>query len=136
MMAKILCHGVYQKADIFKIVPTADNIEEEYVLYLSSCVICDRPVLEIHRIDTLGKILEPVRLKTKNIPKFLDSMTVLWKPVKLRSIAIPFSRFSLNYNEYGKRKKCYQNLYSLELGKIDTDPYKNLKHYKAASLYH
>lgn len=129
-MVKILCHSVLQKTQVFKIVPTKENVQEEFVLYLEKCVICQKPVLEIRRVDDLGNFLEPVRLRTKNIQKFLDKMNVIWKPDKVVSINAPYSKFNLGYNEYGTKKKCYQNISNLQLGKIETDPYLDLIGYK------
>ena len=129
-MVKILCHSVLQKAEVFKIVPTKKNVQDEFVLYLEKCAICEKPVLEIRRVDDLGNYLEPVRLRSKNIQKFLDSMSVIWKPEKVVPINTPYSRFSLGYNEYGTKKKCYQNISNIQLGKIETDPYLDLMVYK------
>ena len=133
-MVRLLCHSVSQKADLYRIVPTKENIQEEYVLYVQNCVICGKPVLEINRLDIWGNKLEPVRLRTKNIQKFLDSMNVIWKPKKIYAINPAFSRFTLNYNEYGTLKKCCQNFSNLHIGKIETDPYKDLKNFKISDL--
>lgn len=130
-MVKLLCHAVSQKAELFKIIPQKENIQSEFVLYLKSCVICNNPVLEIIRIDNFNNKLAPVRLKTKNIPKFLDSMSVIWKPEKINYINSAFSGFALGYNHYGTRKKCFQNISNLRIGKIETDPFANLRSYKA-----
>ncbi len=120
-MVRILCHGALQKSEILKIEPTKSGIKDEYVFYLKSCAICNNPVLQILRIDIWGNILEPVRLKTKNIEKFLNSMSVIWKPQKLNLTDKVYSDFYLEYNEYGIKKKCYQNLSCVKLGKIETD---------------
>ncbi|OGI28904.1 MAG: hypothetical protein A2287_05125 [Candidatus Melainabacteria bacterium RIFOXYA12_FULL_32_12] len=129
-MVKILCHSVYQNAELFKIVPTKENIQDEFVLYLEKCVICEKPVLEIKRMDDMGNCLEPIRIRTKNIQKFLDSMSVIWKSKKVVPMNTPYSKFSLYYNEYGVKKKCHQNISNLQLGRIETDPYMDLKTYK------
>lgn len=128
-MARILCHSIKQKAQLFKVVPTKKGVQDEFVVYLEKCVICEKPVLEIVRFDMWGKLICPVRLKTKNIKAFLDSMNVIWKPEKIAYIQGGISRFVLGYNEYGVHKKCSQNLYNIQLGKIETDPYKNIKPY-------
>jgi len=125
-MVRILCHGVSQKAEIFKIIPTKLGIKDEFACYLKSCAICQNPVLQVLRVDIWGNILEPVRLKTKNIEKFLCSMSVIWKPEKLNFSSRAYSDFHLEYNEYGIKKRCYQNLSSVKLGKIETDIYKDL----------
>lgn len=133
-MVRLLCHAVYQNAELFQIVPTKENVKEEFVLYLKNCVICEQPVLEIRRIDIWGCGMEPVRVKTKNIQKFLDSMSVIWKPGKIHPVNVVHSKFSLGYNEFGTRKKCFQNLSNLYLGRVETDPYENLKNYKNRKL--
>jgi hypothetical protein len=125
-MVRILCHGASQKSEIFKIEPTKSGIKDEFVFYLKKCAICENPVLQILRIDIWGNVLEPVRLKTRNIEKFLNSMSVIWKPQKLNLSSQAHSDFYLEYNEYGIKKRCYQNLSSVKLGKIETDIYKDL----------
>lgn len=125
-MVRILCHGALQKSEIYKIVPTKSGIKDEYVFHLKNCNICNNPVLQILRIDIWGNILEPVRLKTKNIEKFLNSMSVIWKPKRLNLSNTVYSDFYLEYNEYGIKKKCYRNLSCVKLGKMETDLFKDL----------
>ncbi|MFH0702169.1 MAG: hypothetical protein V2B14_01340 [bacterium] len=126
-MPRIWCHRRNQKAELFKIVPTRENIQEEFILYLKSCEVCNRPALEIIRVDVWGTLLEPARLKSKNIKKFLDSMSVIWKPKNFGFYQRGFSRFMLGYNEYGLHKKCFQNFSNLKIGIIETDPYLDLR---------
>ncbi len=129
-MAKVWCCRRFQDAYIYKITPTRKNILEEFVLYRSSCSYCSRPVLEILRIDDSDTLLEPVRLNSKNIHNFVDSMDVLWKSKRNFRSKHHFSKFVLGYNEFGKIKKCTKNFSSLSLGKIETNPFINLKTYK------
>lgn len=130
-MIKIMCHSVCQKAEFFEIKPTKYSIKKEFVLYLKKCVICNKPVLEIVRIDSFGELLKPVRLRSKNMETFLKSMVIIRRMKKLKVVPTSgFSGFVLDYNEFGKRKKCSQNFSNLQLGRIETDPYLNLRVYK------
>ena len=78
-MTTILCHGHRQQVEVFYIKPTKENIQIEKILYLRECNVCGNPVLEIQRVDIWGKILEPVRIKSKNIQKFMQDMTIIHK---------------------------------------------------------
>lgn len=128
-MTRIICHSVKQNAQVFKVVPTKKNTADEFVVYLDKCVVCNQSVLEIIRFDCWGEPFDTVRLKTRNISAFLDSMSVIWKPKKIAYMQTPSSRFVLGYNEFGVKKKCSQNISSLMLGKIETDPLLDLKNY-------
>ena len=130
-MAKIWCCRRFQQAEVFKIKPTKLNILEEFVLYNRGCSCCSKPILEILRADADENILKPVRLNSKNIPAFIKKMDVLWQPRKFPHFKSKISKFVLNYNEFGKIKKCFGNLSGLIIGRIETDPVINLKAYKA-----
>jgi len=129
-MAKVWCCRRFQIAEIFKIAPTRKNVLEEFVLYNHCCSCCKKPVLEILRLDVKENILKPVRLNTRNISAFVESMEILWKPKKSFHPKNKISKFILKYNEFGKVKNCSKNLSNLILGKIETDPVLNLKAYK------
>lgn len=126
-MAKVLCHGVNQKARFFKIKPTKEGISEEYVLYLPACVKCGNKTLIIQRIDKNNEPVEPVRLKQKKIDEFLKAMTVLEEENKGFAKSVRASKHYLNYSEYGIKKRCYQNLSGTRIGRVDTDLFDNLK---------
>ena len=129
-MAKIWCCRRFQDAQIFKITPTKKDVLEEFVLYNQRCSCCNQPILEILRADTDENILKPVRLNSKKIQAFINKMDILWKPKKEFCPKSKISKFILNYNEFGKIKKCSRNLSGLNLGRIETDPVINLKSYK------
>lgn len=129
-MAKIWCCRRFQDAEVFKITPTRNNILEEFVLYRHSCSFCQKPVLEILRMDINEDILKPVRLNPKNISLFTEKMEVLKNLNKKFIPKNKISKFVLKYNEFGKTKNCSANLVNLWLGKIETDPVINLKTYK------
>jgi len=129
-MAKIWCCRRFQNAEIFKINPTKNHVFEEFVLYVQSCSCCAQPVLEILRVDEEENILKPVRLNSKKIPFFIKKMEILWKPRKEFYYKNKISKFVLNYNEFGKIKKCSKNLSDLNLGRVETDPVINLRVYK------
>ena len=152
-MAKIWCCRRFQDAEIFKINPTRKGVLEEFVLYVQGCSCCSQPVLEILRADFDENILKPVRLNPDKIPSFIKKMNVigflsgikacksifegtedlnafLKKPAKGFYHKTKISKFVLNYNQFGKIKKCAKNFSNLDLGKIETDPVINLKTYK------
>lgn len=128
-MVRLLCHGINQKADLFQIVPTRESVSEEFVMYLEKCIKCSAQILEIHRIDIWGNRLMPVRLKSSKIHNFLKSMNVIWQPKRISTTVPINSGFYLYYNEYGKKKKCFQSLAGLQLGKSETDLYTDLKYF-------
>ena len=129
-MAKIWCCRRFQHAEVYKIIPTKKDILEEFILYNQRCSCCNQPVLEILRADVEENILKPIRLNSKNIPAFIKKMNVLWEPRKFSFPKSKISKFILNYNEFGKIKKCSKNLSGLSIGRIETDPVINLKNYK------
>lgn len=129
-MARLVCCGVGQKAEIVKISPTKQNISHEFILHLKKCVKCEKQSLEIIRIGLYGEKINPVRLKTANISDFLSDIHILWKPKTLNLVPKYLPRFLLNYNEYGVIKKCNSNLSSLTLGRVETDPLIDLKRFK------
>jgi len=130
-MAKIWCCRRFQDAEVFKINPTKSNVFEEFILHVQGCSCCGQPVLEILRVDEDENILKPVRLNPKKIPFFINKMEVLWRPRKEFYHKNKISKFVLNYNEFGKIKKCSKNLSNLILGRIETDPVIDLKVYKS-----
>jgi hypothetical protein len=134
-MVRLTCHGLNQNAVLFKIVPSSEKVHEEFVFYLKRCSICKKPVVEIVKIDIWGNKIETVRLKTKNIPGFLRSMRVISRPDKIYCTENLFSKFYLHYNEYGIRKKCFQNLSNLSLGRIETDLYEDLRTFKKSAMF-
>lgn len=129
-MSKIRCCRVLQKAEIFKVVPRFDGVQDEFVLYLDSCVMCGNPLVEIVSLDLYGEMLKPVRLRKDKIDKFLDSMDVIWKPKRLSNNNSGHFSWALEYNEWGRRRKCSSNLWSLRIGQLETDPYIDLKRYQ------
>jgi len=130
-MAKVWCCRRFQPAEVINIAPTKSSISDEFVFYNPSCSFCGKPILEIIRIDETGLVLNPVRLKTKNIHSFIEKINVLFKKKKSFKPKSKISKFVLGYNEYGKMKKCYANLSNLSLGKIELNPYNNLKNLKS-----
>jgi len=129
-MTKIWCCRRFQEAEVFKISPTRKNILQEFVLFTKACSCCKSPVLEIIRADINEKMLKPVRLSPKKVSGFVEKMDVLWKPRKTFCPKNKISKFVLNYNEFGKVRKCSSNLSALMIGRIETDPVGNLKTYK------
>ena len=130
IMPKVWCCRRFQDAEIYKILPTRNNILEEFVLFRKACSYCNRSILEILRMDKNMNILKPVRLKTKNIHSFMKDMEILCKLKPHHKPKNKISRFILRYNEFGKIKNCSNNLSDLKIGKIETNPIKNLKTYK------
>lgn len=134
-MAKVWCCRRLQDAQVFKIYPTRKNVLEEFVLYMKCCSSCNSSVLEILRVDTFKNILKPLRINSKKIEKFIKNMKILWKPKQNFQKGKKISRFILNYNEFGKIKKCTKNLSNLKIGKIETNPISNLYVFKEACRY-
>lgn len=115
------CRGIQQHIELYNVIPTRTGINEELVLYLPECKICGKPSLEIRRVDIWGEIIKPVRINIKNVEKFRENMIVLWEPNSLNEGKNSKGGFYLYCVEYGHRTKCFSNLSTLKMGKIEQD---------------
>lgn len=116
----VCCHG-RRKSKSYVISP-----EEKYYSaqldYLEKCAICGHSVAQVTRTDFNDKIsvYRQVNEKARKLFEKLQTSILFEKePEGLKIQA--YSKFYLNYNEYGVKKRCYANLSSLKIGLFDND---------------
>ncbi|HNW26664.1 MAG TPA: hypothetical protein PLG15_00095 [Candidatus Gastranaerophilaceae bacterium] len=124
-MGYIHCCGAKRKSKSYTLVP-----EKNYLLveldYLIKCPACGHTVVQITRIDFNHDIsfVRKVNEKAKKLFENLQNSILCKKEPEYKSIKV-FSKFYLNYNEFGVKKKCYSNLSSLKIGLFENNPYIN-----------
>lgn len=126
-MSYIHCCAGLRKSKSYSISP-----EENYLFaqvdYLEKCPICGHTVTQITRIDSDNKVSVCRKINDKArrlFEKLKDSILFEKKPEEVRIKA--YSKFYLNYNEFGIKKKCYSNLSTLKIGLFEN---KDLNHYE------
>lgn len=125
-MSYIHCCAGLRKSKSYSISP-----EENYLFaqldYLEKCPICGHTVTQITRIDSDNKVSVCRKINDKArklFEKLKESILFEKKPEGVRIKA--YSKFYLNYNEFGVKKKCYSNLSTLKIGLFEN---KDLNHY-------
>lgn len=103
------------------ILPADKEYTYKQIDYLETCPICGHTVLQLSKIDSFQKITI-YRIKNKKARTFFEKyskdMTEL-KQINGNIFYKNSGKFYLNYNEYGKKRKCYSNLSSMKLGLFD-----------------
>lgn len=118
-MGSIHCCGGLRKSKSYCVAP-----EEGYLIcevdYLEHCPVCDHTVVQLTRINLDNEVSvcrkinkKAIKLFEKIKPLILYEKEAGWRKVKA------FSRFYLNYSEYGVKKRCYSNLSTMKLGLYD-----------------
>lgn len=118
-MGYVQCCSALHKCRTF-LFKTYNNVIFKQVDYLEKCPICGHTVLQLTKINLENKILV-YRIKNKKARTFLEKYSK--DIIKEETISNKYIRyhgkFYLNYNEYGKIKKCYSNLRTMKLGLFD-----------------
>ncbi|MFA7658785.1 MAG: hypothetical protein WCY19_05070 [Candidatus Gastranaerophilaceae bacterium] len=78
---------------------------------------CGKFILELERTNKEGR-QKPKRFYGKEAYEIHDKLekSILHK---IGSSNVVCGRFYLNYGEYGKKKRCYSNLSTLKMGRLD-----------------
>lgn len=125
-MSYIHCCAGLRKSKSYSISP-----EENYLFaqvdYLDKCPICGHTVTQITRIDSDNNVSVCRKINDKArklFEKLKASILFEKKPEGVRLKA--YSKFYLNYNEFGVKKRCYSNLSTLKIGLFEN---KDLEHY-------
>jgi hypothetical protein len=115
-MGHIHCCAGLRKSKTYSISP-----EENYMLaqidYLDECPICGHTIAQLTRIDFDNNVsvCRKVNDKAKKLFNKIKGLILFEKKEEgIRFKA--YSRFYLNYNEFGIKKKCYSNLSSMKIG--------------------
>ena len=119
-MGYIQCCSALHKCRTFLFKCDNQSIYKQ-VDYLEKCPICGHTVLQLTKIDTKNIILF-YRIKNKKARTCLEkySKDIIEEKTNSSNKYIKYQgKFYLNYNEYGKIKKCYSNLSTLKLGLFD-----------------
>lgn len=122
-MGYIHCCGGKRKTQSYEISPKGNFFAVE-LDYLEKCPICGHTVAQLTRIDFDNNIsyCRKINQKARRLFETLkDSILRKKQPETLRLKA--YSKFYLNYNEYGVKKRCYANLSSLKLGLFDNEKF-------------
>lgn len=102
--------------------------KENYLLVqmdlLETCPVCGHTVVQLTRIDFDNNIsyCRKVNEKARKLFKKLEGLILYKKEtqgVRLKA----YSKFYLNYNEFGVKKRCYANLSALKIGLLDNEKF-------------
>ncbi len=120
-MGYLQCCGGLRECRTFELIP-----DEKYKIkemdYLEECPVCGHTVLQLTRIDFKNNV-SGYRITNKKARKFFEKYHKdIYQEKKESSVFVKQQgKFYLNYNEYGKKKKCYSNLSSLKIGLFDNN---------------
>ena len=116
MLSYIHCCAGLRKSKSYSISP-----EENYFLaqvdYLEMCPVCGHTVTQLTRIDFDNNVSVCRKINDKARQLFNKLKKSILFEKKAEGVKInSYSRFYLNYNEYGVKKRCYSNLSTLKMG--------------------
>lgn len=121
-MGYVHCCGGLRLCKTFEL-KTDEKYKIKELSYLEECPICGHTVLQLTKVDFLNKI-SIYRLNNKKAKKFLEKYSKdIVKEIDIQeNFAFKaFGKFYLNYNEYGRKRKCYSNLSSMKIGLFDNN---------------
>lgn len=115
-MGYIHCCAGLRKSKTYAISPE-ENYSFAQVDYLENCPICGHTVAQLTRIDFDNNvsICRKINDKARRLFHKLKKI-ILFERNSESSCPKTYSKFYLNYNEFGVKKKCYSNLSSLKIG--------------------
>lgn len=119
-MGYIHCCAGLRKSKTYSVSPEEDYLQAQ-VDYLENCPICGHTVVQLTRIDFENNISVCRKINDKArklFNKFKNS--ILFEKKTEGSASRAYSKFYLNYNEYGVKKKCYSNLSTLKMGLFES----------------
>lgn len=122
-MGYIHCCSGLRKSKSYSVTP-----EENYLFaqvdYLEECPVCGHTVIQLTRIDFHNNVsvCRKTNDKARKLFEKLENSILYEKKaegVRLKA----YSKFYLNYSEFGIKKKCYSNLSSMKLGLFENRDY-------------
>ncbi len=113
-MGYLHCCGKLHKARTFKLVPLPKFIICE-LDFLKHCPVCGHTVVQLTRVTDSDELSTIRKINDKAL-KFFDSLKskILYEKKYINYKYA--SKFYLNYNEFGVKKRCYANLSALKIG--------------------
>lgn len=116
-MSYICCCGRKCAVEVFK-VKNPEKYLAVFVSELKSCPVCRAYVVEIRRYTAFGRLLV-VRKSGKKAKKLFAK--IKFELCKITDYERVLGEVStLNYNEFGKIKKCHSNLSGLSIGRFES----------------
>lgn len=93
--------------------------------YLETCPICGHTVTQLTRIDSDNNVSVCRKINEK-ARKLFDKLknSILYEKKTEGTRLKVYSKFYLNYNEFGVKKKCYSNLSTLKIGMFENSELK------------
>ena len=115
-MGYIHCCGGKRKTRSYVLSPEKKYLTAEFD-YLDECPVCGHCVAQLTRIDFDNNIslVRKTNEKAKNLFENLKN-SILFEKLTTALKIKAYSKFYLNYNEFGKKKRCYSNLSTLKMG--------------------
>lgn len=120
-MSSIHCCGAKRAARSFVLAPQ-DGFLFVKLSVLDNCHVCNHFVVELFRVDYLHNVTR-VRKTNLQARKFFDKLktSIMYEYPNCSKLFASHGTFYLNYNEFGKTKRCYSNLSTLKMGLFDNN---------------
>lgn len=116
MLSYIHCCAGLRKSKSYSISPEGNYFLAQ-VDYLEMCPVCGHTVTQLTRIDFDNNVSVCRKINDKARQLFNKLKKSILFEKKAESVSsYSYSRFYLNYNEYGVKKRCYSNLSTLKMG--------------------
>jgi hypothetical protein len=115
-MGYINCCSGLRKSKTYSIAPE-ENYRFAQIDYLDECPVCGHTITQITRIDFDNNVsvCKKINEKARKLFEKLKNTILFEKEAQVFRFKA-YSKFYLNYNEFGVKKKCYSNLSSLKMG--------------------
>lgn len=118
-MGFIHCCGALRRSVTYSLAPEDGFLIAE-VDVLNICPACGNLVVQLTRIN-LDHEVSTIRKSNAQARKlFLNVRTSILYEQKNKYLPVTKSKFYLNYNEYGTKKRCYSNISTMTLGRFDS----------------